>query len=225
MSGGGLGVRAPIVDYVRAWGVREHPALARCREETARDPRRGLQIDPEQGALMQVLTRAVAARRALEVGVFTGYSSTAVALAMKDMHGTQAKLVACELSQEFADRAAGYWKEADVNNVIDTRIGPAVASLEALLAAGGAGSFDLMFIDADKPSYGAYYEAGVALLRAGGLMLIDNMLWRGQVADLNDTSPETSALRDLAKRIHADNRVDMTLATVGDGVSFVVKRP
>lgn len=224
MAGGGLGVRAPIVEYVRKWGVREHPALLRCREETAKDPRRGLQIDPEQGALMQVLTRATGAKRAIEVGVFTGYSSTAVALAMKAMHGDSAKLIACELSQEFADRARDYWREAQVEDVIETRIGPAIASLETLIKDGGAGAYDLMFIDADKPSYGAYYDAGVTLLRAGGLMLIDNMLWRGQVADESDVSPETSALRALAQRIHGDERVDVALATVGDGVSLVVKR-
>jgi len=224
MSGGGLGVRAPIADYVRRWGVREHPALARCRAETASDPRRGMQIDPEQGALMQTLVRATGARRALEVGVFTGYSSTAVTLAMKAGQGDAARLVACDVSDEFVGRARSYWREAGVDELIETRIGPAADSLQALLVEGRAGSFDLMFIDADKPSYGTYYELGLSLLRPGGLMLIDNMLWRGQVADDADSSPDTSALRALAQRIHGDERVDMTLATVGDGVSFVVKR-
>lgn len=224
MSGGGLGVRAPIVDYVRAWGVRENAVLKQCREETAKDPRRGLQIDAEQGALMQTLVYATRPKRALEVGVFTGYSSTAVALAMKAIHGKSAKLIACELSQDFADRAGAYWRAAHVDDVIEARIGPAADSLRALLDEGGAGGFDFMFIDADKPNYPVYYELGVTLLRPGGLMLIDNMLWRGQVADAGDTSAETAALRDLARRIHGDQRVDMTLATVGDGVSFVVKR-
>ncbi|HEY9218509.1 MAG TPA: class I SAM-dependent methyltransferase [Phenylobacterium sp.] len=224
MSGGGLGVRDPIVAYVRQWGVREHPVLARCRQETASDPRRGMQIDPEQGALMQTLVQAVRPRRALEVGVFTGYSSTATALAMKRLHGAGARLTACDVSQEFVDRARVYWRAAEVEDVIEARIGPAADSLRALVQQGQADSFDLMFIDADKPSYETYYELGLTLLRSGGLMLIDNMLWRGRVADLQDTSPDTAALRDLAQRIHADERVDMTLATIGDGVSFVVKR-
>lgn len=224
MSGGGLGVRKEIVDYVRQWGVRDHPVLARCREETASDPRRGMQIDPEQGALMQTLTHALRPRRALEVGVFTGYSSTATALVMKRLHGAAAQFVACDVSDEFVDRARVYWRAAEVDDIIETRIGPAADSLKAMVDDGQSGSFDLMFIDADKPSYGAYYELGLSLLRSGGLMMIDNMLWRGQVADLADTSPDTSALRALARRIHGDDRVDMTLATVGDGVSFVVKR-
>lgn len=224
MSGGGLGIRGPIIDYVQRWGVREHPVLARCREETASDPRHGMQIDPEQGALMQTLVHALRPRRALEVGVFTGYSSTATALAMKRLHGVEARLTACDVSDEFVDRARVYWRAAEVEDVIETRIGPAADSLRALIDEGRAGGFDLMFIDADKPSYGTYYELGLTLLRGGGLMLIDNMLWSGQVADPQDTSPDTAALRALAQRLHADDRVDMTLATVGDGVSFVVKR-
>jgi len=224
MSGGGLGVRAPIVEYVRKWGVREEKVLRRCREETEDHPRRGMQIDPEQGALMQTLVLATRARRALEVGVFTGYSSTAVALAMKQVHGDDASLVACELSPEFAERASTYWRAAGVDHLIDVRVGPAAETLRALVEGGAAGEFDLMFIDADKPSYETYYELGLTLLRAGGLMLIDNMLWRGQVASSEDASEATSALRHLAQRIHADERVDMTLATVGDGVSLVVKR-
>jgi len=224
MSGGGLGVRSPIVEYVRKWGVREEDALRRCREETEDHPRRGMQIDPEQGALMQTLVLATRARLALEVGVFTGYSSTAVALAMKRMHGDDAKLVACELSPEFAERASTYWRAAEVDHLIDVRVGPAADTLRALVDHGAAGDFDLMFIDADKPSYETYYELGLTLLRSGGLMLIDNMLWRGQVANSEDASEATSALRHLAQRIHADERVDMTLATVGDGVSLVVKR-
>jgi caffeoyl-CoA O-methyltransferase len=211
--------------YVQTFGAREHPALARCRAETdAMGEISRMQISPEQGGFMQVMARAVRARRALEVGVFTGYSSTAVALAMKDMHGTDCQLVACDISDDYLDRARGYWAEAEVADVIETRIGPAADSLDALVGAGRAGQFDLMFIDADKPGYDAYYERGLVLLRPGGLMLIDNMLWAGRVADPADTEESTVALRALAAKIAADRRVDMTLATVGDGVSMIVKR-
>lgn len=224
MARNGLGIHGPIVDYVRQWGMREHPVLAQCRRETASDPRSGMQIDPEQGAMMQALVFAIGARRALEVGVFTGYSSTAVSLAMKRLHGHEAKLVACDLSQQFVDRASTYWRAAEVDDIIETHVGPAADSLQSLVDGGAAGSFDLMFIDADKTGYDTYYELGLTLLRPRGLMLIDNMLWHGQVTNSSDTSPSTSALRALAERIHGDERVDMTLATVGDGVSMVVKR-
>lgn len=219
-----MGLSEPVLAYVQEWGVREAPALARCRAETAADPRARMQISPEQGALMQVLATAIRARRALEVGVFTGYSSTAVALAMQAMHGGDAELVACDISGALIDTARGYWREAGVEAIVSARIAPAADSLRALIAEGHAGQFDLMFIDADKTSYDAYYELGLELLRPGGLMLIDNMLWSGRVADESDGSADTAALRDLAAKIHADGRVDMTLASVGDGLSVVVKR-
>ena len=219
-----MGLTPAVKAYVQHWGVREHPTLARCRADTAGDARAVMQISPEQGALMQVLARAIGARRALEVGVFTGYSSTAVALAMKAMHGAGAEFVACDLSADFVGRARGYWRDAGVEDVIAVRLGPAAQSLEALIDEGRAGVFDLMFIDADKTGYDAYYELGLTLLRPAGLMLIDNMLWSGAVADPTDTSADTLALRALAAKIHADDRVDETLATVGDGLSIVVKR-
>jgi caffeoyl-CoA O-methyltransferase len=173
---------------------------------------------------MQVLTRATAARRAIEIGVFTGYSSTATALAMKAMHGADCELVACDISDEYLGKARSYWVEAGVADVIETRIGPAAESLDALINDGRAGDFDLMFIDADKTGYDAYYEGGLTLLRAGGLMLIDNMLWSGRVADPTETDANTTALRALAAKIATDERVDMTLATIGDGLSIIVKR-
>ncbi len=184
----------------------------------------GMQISAEQGAFMQTMAAATRARRVLEVGVFTGYSSLAVALIMKELHGGEAKLVACDISEEYTSKARAYWREAGVDDVIDLRIGPAVETLDRLIADGGSGTFDLAFIDADKTSYGTYYERCLTLLRQGGMLLIDNMLWSGDVADPTNHEPDTSALRELAKTIHADKRVVMTLATVGDGVSIVVKR-
>jgi len=219
-----MGVSDAVEAYVQQWGVRENEVLARCRRETATDRRAMMQISPEQGALMQVFAIALRVRRALEVGVFTGYSSTAVALAMKAVHGEDATLVACDISQTFVDRARGYWRAAGVGAMITARVAPAAESLQALIDEGRAGEFDLMFIDADKTGYATYYELGLTLLRAGGVMLIDNMLWSGAVADEADTSADTVALRALARRIHEDGRVDMTLATVGDGLSVIVKR-
>lgn len=214
-----------VAAYVQRFGAREHPALVRCRIETnAMGALANMQISPEQGAVMQVLTRATGARRAIEIGVFTGYSSTATALAMKALHGTECELIACDISDEYLGKARSYWDEADVADIIATRIGPAVGSLDALIADGRTGDFDLVFIDADKTGYDAYYERGLTLLRAGGLMLIDNMLWSGRVADPAETDADTIALRALAAKIAADERVDMTLATIGDGVSMIVKR-
>jgi predicted O-methyltransferase YrrM len=221
-----IGLDQPVRDYIQKFGAREHPVLARCREETHRDlgKRAGMQISPEQGALMQVLAKAIRAKRVIEVGVFTGYSSTAVGLALKEMHGAEAELIACDIAEEFVSKARGYWTQAGLDDVIQTRIGPASDSLEALIDEGRAGQFDLAFIDADKSSYDAYYERLLTLLRPGGMILIDNMLWSGAVADLSVNDADTVALRALAAKIHADERVDMTLASVGDGLSVVVKR-
>jgi caffeoyl-CoA O-methyltransferase len=219
-----LGVSDEVRDYIQRVGVSEHPVLARCRSETASDPRAQMQISPEQGAFMQVLATAVRARRALEVGVFTGYSSTAMALAMQAIHGADAELVACDISGRLVDRAAGYWRAADVDGIVQVRVGPAADTLRALLDEGRHGHFDLMFIDADKGGYDTYYELGLELVRPSGLILIDNMLWSGAVADPKDTSSETSALRALAEKIHADSRVTATLAAVGDGLSIVVRK-
>jgi caffeoyl-CoA O-methyltransferase len=213
----------PVQAYVQAWGVRSNPVLERCRRETQAGERSSMQISPEQGAFMQTLVHALGVRRALEVGVFTGYSGLAVALAMQ-MLGGSPRLVGCDISETYVERARGYWREAGVDELIETRIGPAADSLRALLDEGHGGSFDLMFIDADKTGYDAYYELGLQLLRPRGVMLIDNMLWSGAVADAADHESDTEALRALAQKIHADQRVEMTLATVGDGLSVVVKR-
>lgn len=213
-----------VRDYVQTWGVRDHPVLQRCQRETQAGEHPSMQISPEQGAFMQAMVRAIGARRALEVGVFTGYSAMAVALAMQALHGDDAHIVGCDISADYVGKARTYWREAGVDGLIETRIGPAADSLRALIDEGRLGSFDLMFIDADKPGYDTYYELGLKLLRSNGLMLIDNMLWGGDVADPANNDESTVALRALAAKIHADDRVDMALATIGDGVSVVVKR-
>jgi caffeoyl-CoA O-methyltransferase len=210
--------------YVQRWGAREHPVLARCREETQAMPNARMQISPEQGAFMQTMAAATRARLVLEVGVFTGYSSLAVALTLQAMHGGDARLVGLDVSEEYTDRARRYWRDAGVDAIVELKLGPAADSMKRLLAEGGAGGFDMMFIDADKTGYDTYYEQGLELLRSGGMMLIDNMLWSGRVADPGEDAADTAALRSLARKIHDDERVDMTLATIGDGVSVVVKR-
>jgi len=213
-----------VRDYVQRWGAREHPVLARCREETAAMSNASMQISCEQGAFMQTLVSAIHARRALEVGVFTGYSSTAMALAMQAIHGDDALVIGLDTSEEYTAKARNYWKAAGVDHITQLRLGPAAETMKHLIAEGDEESFDLVFIDADKTGYAAYYELGLRLLRSGGLMLIDNMLWSGRVADDNEADDNTTALRDLARHIHDDKRVDMTLATIGDGLSIVVKR-
>jgi caffeoyl-CoA O-methyltransferase len=219
-----LGVSEPVRSYVQRFGAREHPVMRRCREETAALEQARMQVSCEQGAVMQVLAKAIHARRAIEVGVFTGYSSLAVALAMQEIHGSDACLVACDISEDYVARARRYWAQAGVDHTIQLRLGPAADTLRHLLAEGQADSFDLAFIHADKTGYDAYYELCLQLLRPGGMMLIDNMLWGGSVAEPLNTEADTAALRALAAKIHDDKRVDMALATIGDGLSMVVKR-
>ncbi len=200
--------------------VREPEVLARLREETARLPAGGMQISPEQGRLMAFLIELVGARRALEVGVFTGYSSLSVALALPD----DGRLVACDVSEEWTNVARRYWKEAGVADKVELRLGPALQTLDALLAAGESGSFDFAFIDADKSGYDAYYERCLALLRRGGLLGVDNTLWGGLVADPSDQSQSTLAIRALNAKIARDSRVSASLIPIGDGLYLARKR-
>ena len=203
-----------LMDYLSRVGAREHPAQVRCRLETQEMGRiSGMQIAPEQGAFLAMIVKLIGATRCLEVGTFTGYSALSVALALPPDGG----IVALDVSAEFTDKASVYWREAGVEEMIDLRIGPATGSLDTMLAA-GEGPFDFAFIDADKTSYDAYYERALRLVRPGGLIAFDNMLWSGAVADPAAGDPDTSALRALNAKIHADERVDMALATIGDGV-------
>jgi predicted O-methyltransferase YrrM len=203
-----------LMDYLSRVGAREHPALARCRAETqGMGGIAVMQIAPEQGAFLAMLVKLIGARRCLEVGTFTGYSALAVALALPP----DGRLVALDVSKDFTDRARGYWREAEVDGKIDLRLGPGLDSLDRTIAA-GEGPFDFAFVDADKVNYDNYYERALKLVRPGGLIAFDNMLWSGAVADPGVTDPDTSALRALNAKIHGDARVDMALATVGDGV-------
>lgn len=219
-----LGLSPQIVRYLVDANPAEHAALARCRADTARLPMARMQISAEQGAFMQMLVRMIGANRAFEVGVFTGYSSLAVTLAMRDTHGASARLLACDISEEWTAKAHEYWREAGVDGMIDLNLAPAVETLDRRLQAREAGHYDFGFIDADKTGYDAYYERGLALLRPGGVMLFDNMLWSGAVADATDQSADTVALRALALKAKADARVHAAMTSIGDGVMMVVKR-
>jgi caffeoyl-CoA O-methyltransferase len=220
MSRRTIQVTDPLYDYMLSVTSREHPLLARLREETARMPGSGMQIAPEQGQLMAFLVTLTGARRALEVGVFTGYSSLAVALAMPP----EGRLIACDVSESWTAVARRYWDEAGVADKVSLRLGPATDTLEALLADGQAGSFDFAFIDADKENYGRYYDLALELVRPGGLIAIDNVLWGGAVADPADQDADTQAIRALNARLHHDARIDLTMLPIGDGLTLARKR-
>ncbi|HRO02195.1 MAG TPA: class I SAM-dependent methyltransferase [Terricaulis sp.] len=219
-----IGLSPDLIRYLADVNPPEHPVLARCRADTQLMPQAQMQISPEQGAFMQSIVRMIGARRAFEVGVFTGYSALAVALAMKETQGPGARLLACDVSEEWTAKAQIYWREAGVDGMIDLTIQPAGETLDQRLAAREAGSYDFGFIDADKTGYDAYYERGLKLLRKGGVMLFDNMLWSGRVADPSDKSADTVALRALAAKAKADDRVHAAMTAVGDGLLIVVKR-
>lgn len=209
-----------LFDYLLRVGLREDPYLARLREETAQMGGIAMmQIAPEQGAFMQVLVRAIAARRTLEIGVFTGYSALAVALALPE-----GRVTACDINADYMAIARRHWLAAGVAERIEPRLGPAADSLADLLAAGGRDAYDFAFIDADKPAYDLYYERCLELVRPGGLILIDNALWSGRVADPADHSEDTEAIRALNAKIHDDARVDACLLPLADGIMMCRRR-
>lgn len=209
-----------IYAYLLARGVRESAALAALREETAALPMSVMQISPEQGQFMAMLVRLTGARRCLEVGTFTGYSALACAEALPD----GGRLIALDISEEWTAIARRHWAAAGVADRIELRLGPAAASLQRLLDEGGAGSFDFLFIDADKPGYSRYYELGLELLRPGGLVAVDNVLWSGAVAAPGPGDEDTEALRRFNDALAVDQRVDLVMVPVGDGLSLARKR-
>ena len=206
--------------YLVEHSVREPAVLARLRAATSSLPLASMQIGPEQGQLMALLAKLVGARRCIEVGVFTGYSSLAVALALPE----DGRILACDVSEEWTAIARRFWREAGVEHKIELRLQPAVRTLEELLAAGGAGRYDFAFVDADKPAYDTYYELLLKLLRPGGLMALDNTLWSGAVVNPNEREPNTVALRALNDKLHRDERIDVSLLPVGDGLTLARKR-
>ena len=213
-------IAGELADYVDNNWLRDSPLKRRLRDETAKLPQAGMQISAHQGQQMALLARTIGAKRAVEVGTFTGYSALCVAEAL----GPDGKLWCCDVSEEWTAIGRRYWKEAGLESRIELAIGPAVKTLDALLAKGLAGQLDMAFIDANKNDYDAYYERCLKLVRRGGLILIDNVLWGGSVVDRHDQSVDTKAIRALNTRLKADQRVDLTLFAVGDGMTCALKR-
>ena len=209
-----------LYEYVLSHSVREHPAQTALREATRTHPHAGMQIGPDQGQFMALLVRLIGARRTIEIGVFTGYSALTVALALPD----DGCVLACDVSDEYTRIGRPYWQQAGVAHKIDLQIAPARSTLDARLAAGEAGRFDFAFIDADKTGYDDYYERCLLLLRDGGLIAIDNVLWSGSVAQPAKTA-DTAALQALNDKLHRDERVDLSMLPIGDGLTLARKRP
>jgi predicted O-methyltransferase YrrM len=220
MSARTLGLDARLHDYLMSVSVREPQVLTELRRETAALPNGGMQISPEQGQFMHLLVELIGARRALEVGVFTGYSSICVASALP----IDGELFACDVSAEYTDVARRYWRRADVEQRITLQLGPALETLDQLIGSGQSGSFDFAFIDADKENYQGYYERALQLLRRGGLLAIDNVLWGGSVADPSNQRPSTLAIRELNAQLGQDERVSISLVPIGDGLFLARKR-
>ena len=214
------GLTETLYEYVLDVSLREPDVMRRLREETAALPRSAMQSAPEQGQFMALLVRMIGARKTLEVGVFTGYSALAVALALPP----DGQMIACDVSEEYTAIAQRYWHEAGVADKIDLRLAPAVETLDALLNDGQAGTFDFAFIDADKVSYDAYYERTLRLLRVGGLVAIDNVLWEGEVVDPTITNPTVEAIRALNRKLHHDDRIHLSLLPIADGLTLALKR-
>jgi len=213
-------ITGALADYVDANWLRESPLKRRLREETGKMRQAGMQISAHQGQQMALLARAIGARRAVEVGTFTGYSALCVAEAL----GPDGKLWCCDVSAEWTATGRRYWKEAGLDGRIELTIGPATKTLDWLLAQGLTGQLDMAFIDANKNDYDAYYERCLKLLRKGGLILVDNVLWGGSVANLADKDDDTVAIRAINGKLRNDERVDLTLFAVGDGMTCALKR-
>ncbi len=220
MSSQTINLDSRLYDYLLATSVREPEVLQKLRQETASHPEAIMQISPEQGQFMRLLVQLLGAKKTLEVGVFTGYSSLSVALALP----ADGQIIACDVSEEFTAIARRYWQQAGVADKIDLRLAPALETLDALLADGQAGTFDFAFIDADKENYDRYYERSLQLLRPGGLIAIDNVLWFGKVADPQFQDKSTQAIRALNKKLHDDQRVTLSLVPIGDGLTLALKR-
>ncbi len=216
-------VHTPITNelsqYVRTITLREPEPLRRLREENENHPHASMQISPEQGQFLHLVARLAGARKTLEVGVFMGYSSAWVALALPP----GGRLIACDTSEEYTGRARRTWREAGVEDRVDLRLAPALDTLNTIVADGQAGSFDFAFIDADKANYWNYYERALTLLRPGGLIAADNTLWHGRVIDAGDCDPDTEAVREFNRKLHADPRVAITLVPLGDGLTLACK--
>lgn len=213
-------VSEELMAYVMQVGLRESDTARANRERTAQRSDSGMQIPPVQGQLMTLLLQLMDAQRGIEVGVFTGYSSLAMAEALP----RDGYLLACDINQDTTAEAAEDWARAGVADRVDLRIAPALETLDREIAAGRAGQYDFAFIDADKSSYPDYYERCMALLRPGGLVMVDNTLWHGRVIDSHDKSTDTQAIRAFNEQLHNDDRCEVCLLPIGDGLTLARKR-
>lgn len=220
MSQGTLPLTPAIQRYLLEHSLREPAILARLRAVTSAMPQAQMQISPEQGQFLQLLARLTNAKQCIEIGTFTGYSTLAVALALPG----DGRVIACDVSVEWTQIARQYWREAGVDARIDLRIAPAIETLDGLLAEGHTDAFDFALIDADKRNYLGYYERVLALLRPGGLIAVDNTLWHGAVSDPAVNDADTNAIRAFNERVHKDDRVDLSLVPIGDGLTLLRKR-
>jgi predicted O-methyltransferase YrrM len=210
-----------LYEYFLDISLREPEILQRLRAETIPLPRATMLLAPEQGQFLALLMELTGAKRGIEVGTYTGYSSLCMASAMPE----DGRLTCCDLNKEWTDIARRYWAEAGVSDKIDLRLGDAVETLDGLIAEGGAGTYDFVFIDADKPNYINYYERTLTLLRPGGLAIVDNVLWRGDVVDPTDTRETTEAVRAFNLHVRDDERVTLSVVPIGDGLTLARKRP
>jgi caffeoyl-CoA O-methyltransferase len=209
-----------LYEYLLKVSLREPPVMRRLRAATARLPERRMQTAPEEAQFLGLLVELTGARKTLEVGTFTGYSALAMALALPE----DGRLIACDVSERFTVIARRYWKKAGVADKITLELGPALATLDRLIAGGDAGTFDLAFVDADKGNYAKYYERVLKLLRPGGLVAIDNVLWSGRVADARASDADTAAIRALNRALLKDRRVSLSLLPIADGLTLARKR-
>ncbi|MBD2250071.1 class I SAM-dependent methyltransferase [Nostoc parmelioides] len=214
-----LGMAPNLYDYLLSVSLREPEILTELRQETALQPMGRMQIAPEQGQFMALLVQLLGAKKTLEVGVFTGYSSLIVALALP----AEGKLVACDVNEEFTAIARRYWQKAGVDHKIDLHLAPALETLDKLLVAGEAETFDFAFIDADKSNYDNYYERSLQLIRSGGVIAIDNVLWSGKVADPEIQDNRTKKIRAFNHKLLQDQRITLSLIPIGDGLTLVRK--
>ncbi|OBQ38197.1 MAG: SAM-dependent methyltransferase [Anabaena sp. MDT14b] len=219
MSKQTLGLEQSLYDYLLSVSLREPTILTQLRQETSQLPMSRMQISPEQGQFMALLVKLIGAKKTLEVGVFTGYSSLVVALALP----ADGKIVACDVSEEYTSVARRYWQQAGVADKIDLHIAPALETLDNLLTAGERETFDFAFIDADKGNYDNYYERCLELIRPGGLIAIDNVLWSGKVADTEIQDNQTNKIRALNRKLHEDSRITLSLVPIADGLTLAMK--
>ncbi len=215
-----IGLDTKLYQYIQSISLRESDILKQLREETAKLTMAQMQISPEQGQFMALLVQLMGAKKTLELGVFTGYSALAVALALP----SAGKIIACDINEEYTAIALDFWQKAGVSEKIDLRIAPALETLDQLIAEGETASFDFVFIDADKRNYENYYERALTLVRPNGLILIDNVLWSGKVVDSTIQDQQTQAIRDFNAKLYQDSRISLSLVAIADGLTLALKK-